>query len=158
MVNQPTPDDGDSQSASTHGLSDPVASFMSNVLGDDSPSANHGLKRRSQTIDAEQQFIQQSISRSLISQAKTAQILFENANKIPGNVLKLLLHNVMDGATQNATAHYEISIKRRQSIKPHLTQDCVGICNNSSAITELLFGSNLEKDLSLAKSSSKIIR
>ncbi len=122
------------------------------------PELWQNLPRRAQTNDAAQQHIQQAVGRSLTAQAKVAQLLSENSNKIPQELLKELLKNVMDGAMQTAFVHREISSKRRQAIKPFLAQDCVGICGSTVPVTEFLFGNNLEKDLSLAKSSSKILK
>lgn len=74
------------------------------------------------------------------------------------SLVKGILQSIMDGATQTAIAHKEMSLRRRQAIKPFMSPDCVAICSNHVPITEYLFGDNLEKELSVAKSAAKVTR
>jgi len=122
------------------------------------PEIWQNLPRRAQALDVSQQYIQQAISRSLITQAQLAQILSQNSTKIPAEITKQLLKLVMDGATQMSLAHKEVSAKRKAQLKPFLAPDCAWICSANVPVTDKLFGDNLDKDIAAAKSSAKILR
>jgi hypothetical protein len=94
----------------------------------------------------------------MITQAKLVEIMTKNSSKIPNETLKELLTLTMDGANQMGAAFREINVKRRLQIRPYLSSEIAGICSNQVPASELLFGSNLEKDLTAIRASSKIVR
>jgi len=122
------------------------------------PEIWHSLPRKAQTADATSQHVQQFLSRSLVAQCKLAEILADNSTKIPKDLLKQLLTVTMDGATQTSSAFREISIRRRQQIKPYLSPDCTGLCSPAVPITDQLFGNNLEKDITATKATAKVMK
>lgn len=65
---------------------------------------------------------------------------------------------VMSGVNEMGAAHRELSMKRRQLIKPSLSAESSGLCGSQVPVTDLLFGNNLEKDLSASKATSKIMK
>ncbi|XP_035709074.1 uncharacterized protein LOC118436074 isoform X2 [Folsomia candida] len=116
------------------------------------------LPKKAQVIDASQQFVQQFVSRGLVAQSHLAEVLAKNSDKIPNDLLKSLLSCSMEAATEFDMAFREISLRRRQQIKPFLSIESAGICGSSVPVTENLFGNNLEKDLIAVRTSAKIVK
>jgi len=122
------------------------------------PEIWQSLPRKAQTVDASFQYIQKFLSRSLVAQTKLAELLADNSSKIPQDLLKQLLTVTMDGANQTGSAFRELSIRRRQQIKPYLASDCTGLCSTNVPITDMLFGNNLEKEIASAKAAAKVMK
>jgi len=116
------------------------------------------LPRSAQTNDVSQQYLQQFLSKAVIAQAKTIEVLMENSKTIQNDVLKSLMTSVMDTANLIGTAIREINMRRRSQVRPHLASESLGLCNSNVPVTEFLFGNNLEKDLSSSRAASKIVR
>ena len=53
-------------------------------------------------------------------------------------------------------AQYELSMKRRDAIRPSLNKDYTGLCSQNVPVTSLLFGDDLQQQLNTIKASNKI--
>lgn len=53
---------------------------------------------------------------------------------------------------------YELSLKRRDAIRPSLNKDYTGLCSQNVPVTSLLFGDDLQQQLNTIKASNKIMQ
>ena len=51
---------------------------------------------------------------------------------------------------------YELSLKRREAIKPSLKKEYAAFCSRNVPVTSLLFGDDLQQQLNNIKASNKI--
>ena len=53
-------------------------------------------------------------------------------------------------------SQYELSLKRREAIKPSLKREDAALCSTNVPVTLLLFGDDLQQQLNNIKASNKI--
>ena len=53
-------------------------------------------------------------------------------------------------------SQYELSMKRREAIRPSLKRECAALCSPNVPVTSLLFGDDLQQQLNNIKASHKI--
>ena len=52
-------------------------------------------------------------------------------------------------------SQHELSLKRREAIKPSLKKECVALCSTNVPVTSLLFRDDLQQQLNNIKASNK---
>ena len=62
----------------------------------------------------------------------------------------------MDALALSGHMQYELSMKRRDAIRPSLNKDYTGLCSQNVPVTSLLFGDDLQQQLNTIKVSNKI--
>ena len=61
-----------------------------------------------------------------------------------------------DALTLLGNLHIDLSLHRRELIKPHLKRECGALCSTRTPITNFLFGDDLQEQLSNITASNKI--
>ncbi len=122
------------------------------------PEIWNNLGYTTKTADARSQFLQQHLCRSLTAQARMADQIMQSAKSITKEIAEILFLQVMNTSSMIGIAIRELNAKRKLTIRPFVQPEYAGICATKSAVTEFLFGDNLEQTLKNVKSSSKIIK
>ncbi|ODM91878.1 hypothetical protein Ocin01_14805 [Orchesella cincta] len=79
-------------------------------------------------------------------------------SKIPKDVSKSMLQNVVNAGKFLGMSMRDLSVQRRQSFKSSLSMDLAPICDNHNVMSEFLFGDNLETQIKASRANSKILR
>ena len=90
--------------------------------------------------------------------AKCTDTLLTARNKKQSKEMNLdeLIGSHTDALALLGHAQHELSIKRRDAIRPSLDKDYTGLCSQNVPITSLLFGDDLQQQLNTIKASNKI--
>lgn len=115
------------------------------------------LPVKGRVTDVKSQNMQQNLSLGMCSLAAVANELVKST-VIPKDVRADLLKMVMDAGKAFGTGFYELSMKRRNDMKPFINPEYSDICSNRHPVSEFLFGSNLADKLKESKSSSELAR
>lgn len=90
--------------------------------------------------------------------AKCTDTLLTARNKKQSKEMNLdeLIGSHTDALALLGHAQHELSMKRRDAIRPSLNKDYTGLCSQNVPITSLLFGDDLQQQLNTIKASNKI--
>lgn len=112
------------------------------------------LDRRAKTEDLTSQNVQKHIASGIAAVIKVAHQL-RNKNFDLDKTRKAL----SDAITLLCSAHFEMSIKRRMSLRPHIEKKYVQLCNRNEPVGEkFLFGDDISKRLNDINTVFKINR
>jgi len=117
-----------------------------------------GLPQSVKNKDAKSQHLQQHMSRALIAQAKTAELIMQLISKTKSAELQPILKSLMDSAMSVGLAVKEINATRKYNLRPSLLPEYAGLASANLPVTQYLFGDNLDASLKLMKSTSKIVK
>ena len=67
-----------------------------------------------------------------------------------------LIRQLTDSVVLLGQANYDLSLRRRDTMRPALSSDYRGICNADNPVTHLLYGEDLQKDLKNVKENQKL--
>ena len=90
--------------------------------------------------------------------AKCTDTLLTARNKKLSKEINLeeLIGSHTDALALLGHAQYELSMKRRDAIRPSLNKDYTGLCSQNVPVMSLLFGDDLQQQLNTIKASNKI--
>ena len=116
------------------------------------------LPAKAREDDLKGQAIQQSISRALVATAKMTQMNYETKEKVSKEFRLEMTKDLMEVAKNLSLASRDMSVYRRQSLKPHLNKDAALICSGSWEPNEFLVPEDFEKELKLTKAASSLVK
>ena len=117
------------------------------------PEIWNNLSSESMKSDLKLQHIQRTIVKAATASARAAEIIL----KMPkSDKAATAVRNCTDAIAMCGHASREISLKRRQAIRPHLNKQITRICDETVPITSQLFGDNLATTLKEVKEADKI--
>jgi len=119
---------------------------------------NPAFENQLKSSDAKLQLTQLALSRALVCMAKTADFLYETETKIEPVVRQTVVRSLVDAAASLGNAMRGINNQRKNQMKVAFTAESKALCSTQNKVTKFLFGDDLEKELKLGKSSSKILK
>jgi len=122
------------------------------------PEIWSGLPQYVKTKDAKAQHLQQHFSKALIAQAKASEQILDLMAKTKDASLQGILQTVMDSAMSIGLGMKELNTTRKQDLKSSLLPEYTALASSQLPVTEYLFGDNLDANLKLLKSTSKIVK
>ncbi|VDI02305.1 Hypothetical predicted protein [Mytilus galloprovincialis] len=109
------------------------------------------LERKAKTADLNLQTIQKSLGCGMVPLIRVAEIL---KSKTPD--VKLMRENISKALAILSNTHFELSIKRRMSLKPHIDKKYHQLCNRNEDVGSNLFGDEVGKRLKDINEINKI--
>ena len=117
------------------------------------------LPMRAKATDARMQHYQLLSAKSISSFAQIANEITKSSKQIPKTVSETILKLCLDGAALNAMQHKETNQKRKQTIKPLLSQNYSGICSTTAPdSSRFLFGDNLAETVKASRSVTNLMK
>ncbi|CAC5388208.1 unnamed protein product [Mytilus coruscus] len=109
------------------------------------------LRRKAKTADLNLQTIQKSLGCGMVPLIRVAEIL---KSKTPD--VKLMRENISKALAILSNTHFELSIKKRMSLKPHIDKKYHQLCNRNEDVGSSLFGDEVGKRLKDINEINKI--
>ena len=118
----------------------------------------NNLPQEAMKSDIKWQHIQRAVVKAATATARAAETLLaiQTKSKDLKDQVSSAVRNCTDSIALCGHASREISMKRRQGIKPHLNKQIARICDESVPITGQLFGDTLASTLKDVKEAEKI--
>ena len=114
------------------------------------------MKAHKRQTDLRIRSIQQSLQKASVANLQSGDSILQTPSGLPDSVKKeLVTHNIDAVALLGHTAN-ELSLLRRQEIKPTLKLQYYPICNTDIPNSQLLFGDDLAKRVRDAQDTSKL--
>jgi len=125
------------------------------------PKVNHEiwsmLPPRAKQIDYSNQVIQQQLGTASVILSRTAESIFNAGNKIEKSTRDALLKQSLDSLSIIGNIMQDLSLKRKQDIRPYLSKEASAICSSSQS-SEYLFGDNMTEQLKSAKATANVLK
>ncbi|CAB4030122.1 Hypothetical predicted protein, partial [Paramuricea clavata] len=76
-------------------------------------------------------------------------------NQVPNTMNEVLTLQV-DALALLGHTNYDLSLRRRETMKPSLTKEYASLCSSQTSVTSMLFGDELQSQLNAIRASNRI--
>lgn len=108
------------------------------------------LKTSQKSCDLRMVNVQKTIIKATVAMTEVANELFEKKYKSDA------IRKLTDGIALLGHATYELSLRRRDIMRPSINKDLQALCNQQTPVTDLLFGNDIQNSLKTIKECNKI--